>query len=535
MRNTVAEHKVRSLSSISEVKNQVVISPIILKKIYSSGSLKNCCEGVGFCIKNQIRDAMLTGVSRIVINGTEIPPHDVFVGKNGSRLRADMIDQDNRVCFPLGQDLQIHVSTEPLRKNQEHHISLSIDTDHFGMLSLDATDTVMETRAGQGSIPCVKDANYEMDIVHKRQEFVENFSGVKLHHIKHHSFDPALTRGNIENFTGVAQIPMGFAGPLKVNGEYAKGEFLIPLCASEGTLVASYNRGMKILNMSGGITTTIVEDQMQRAPVFVFESSRQARDFSLWLDEHMEEIRSQAESTSKVARLLDIEKYLASKFVYLRFNYYTGDAAGQNMVSMATFVACNWILAQYKEIKHFYMESNMATDKKCSQINTMNTRGKRVVAEFTVPRDILIHHMRVDPDTLVYHSQVANLGAFMAGSSSNGLHCANALAALFIATGQDVANVAEASTGLIYTEVTSEGDLYASLTLPSLIVATYGGGTGLPTQRECLDILGCYGQGKVKKFTEIVAAAALAGELSLASAISSLDWVTSHERLGKNR
>ncbi len=535
MRNTITEHKVRSLSSISEVKNQVAISPIILKKIYSSGSLMNCNDGVGFNIKNQIRDAMLTGVHRIAINGEEIPLHGIFLGKNGSRLRADMIHPDNAVCFPLGEDVQIHVSIDPLHKNQEHHISLSIDTEPFGTLSLDATDTVMETRADQSRIPCVKEANYDMDIVHKRQEFVENFSGVKLHHIKHHSFDPALTRGNIENFTGVAQIPMGFAGPIKVNGEYAKGEFLIPLCASEGTLVASYNRGMKILNMSGGITTTIVEDQMQRAPVFVFESSRKARDFSLWLDEHMDEIRNQAESTSKVARLLDIEKYLASKFVYLRFNYSTGDAAGQNMVSMATFVACSWILSQYKDIKHFYMESNMATDKKCSQINTMNTRGKRVVAEFTVPRDILIHHMRVDPDTLVYHSQVANLGAFMAGSSSNGLHCANALAALFIATGQDVANVAEASNGLIYTEVTPEGDLYASLTLPSLIVATYGGGTGLPTQRECLEILGCYGQGKIRKFTEIVAAVALAGELSLASAISSLDWVTSHERLGKNR
>jgi hydroxymethylglutaryl-CoA reductase (NADPH) len=535
MRNTITEHKVRSLSSISEVKNHVAISPIILKKIYSSGSLMNLDEGVGFHIKNQIRDAMLTGIYHVAINGTEIPLHDIFVRKNGSGMRADMIDSDNAVCFPLGENIEIFASVEPLHKIQEHHISLSFETDPFGRLNLDATDTVMETRIGQTRIPCVKEANYELDIVHKRQEFVENFSGVKLHHIKQHSFDPALTRGNIENFTGVAQIPMGFAGPIKVNGEHAKGEFLIPLCASEGTLVASYNRGMKILNMCGGVTTTIVEDQMQRAPVFVFESSRQARDFSLWLDENMDEIRRQAESASKVAKLLDVEKYLASKFVYLRFNYYTGDAAGQNMVSMATFVACSWILAQYKGIQHFYMESNFATDKKCSQINTLKTRGKRVIAEFTIPRDVLIHQMRVDPDTLVYHSQVANLGAFMSGSTSNGLHSANALAALFIATGQDVANVAESSTGLIYTEVTPGGDLYASLTLPSLIVATYGGGTGLPTQRECLEILGCYGQGKVKKLTEIFAAVALAGELSLAAAISSLDWVTSHERLGKNR
>jgi hydroxymethylglutaryl-CoA reductase (NADPH) len=143
--------------------------------------------------------------------------------------------------------------------------------------------------------------------------------------------------------------------------------------------------------------------------------------------------------------------------------------------------------------------------------------------------------MKVDPETLAHLSNVANLGAFMAGSSSNGLHSANALAALFIATGQDVANIAESSTGLIFAEVTPDGNLYVSLTLPSLIVATYGGGTGLPTQRECLEVLGCYGQGKVMKFAEIVAAVALAGELSLASALSSLDWVTSHERLGKNR
>jgi hydroxymethylglutaryl-CoA reductase (NADPH) len=394
---------------------------------------------------------------------------------------------------------------------------------------------ISESRSDRKRIPCIKEDNYGMGIIQKRQEFVEKFSGVKLEHIRHHSFDPALTRGNIENFTGVAQIPMGFAGPVKVNGEHAQGEFIIPLCTSEGTLVASYNRGMKLINASGGATVTIVEDHMQRAPVFVFKSTRQARDFALWLDGHFDEIREQAQAGSKVAKLLDIEKYLASKFVYLRFNYFTGDAAGQNMVSMATFLACAWIQANYKGIEHFYMDSNITTDKKCSQINTLRTRGKRVVAEITVPRGILMRQMKVDPETLVHLSNVANLGAFMAGSSSNGLHSANALAALFIATGQDVANIAESSTGLIYTEVTPDGDLYVSLTLPSLIVATYGGGTGLPTQRECLEVLGCYGQGRVMKFAEIVAAVALAGELSLASALSSLDWVTSHERLGKNR
>lgn len=535
MRNTNAEHRVIPLSSISEIKHPVTISPIILKKIYAGGSLKNLEEGVSFQIKNQMRDAVLISIHEMSINGMEIPLHEVFVVNNGTRVRADRVDRGNTVSFPLGESIDICARIYPLKKNQEHWICLSFEAEPYGVLSIDAVDTVLETRLGQTRIPCNKESNYDMEIIKERQDFIEEFSGVKLDHIKHHSFNPAITKGNIENFTGVAQIPMGFAGPIKINGEYAKGEFLVPLCTSEGTLVASYNRGMKLINLCGGVTTTVVEDHMQRAPVFVFESSRQARDFSLWLDEHIEEIREQAESASKVAKLIDIEKYLASKFVYLRFNYYTGDAAGQNMVSMATFLACSWILAQYKGIEHFYMDSNMTTDKKCSQINTLKTRGKRVIAEITIPRDILIHHMRVDPDTLVHLSQVANLGAFMAGSSSNGLHSANALAAMFIATGQDVANIAESSTGLIYTEMTHDGDLYVSLTLPSLIVATYGGGTGLPTQRECLDILGCYGQGKVKKFAEIVAAVALAGELSLAAAVSSLDWVTSHERLGKNR
>ncbi|MBN2298558.1 MAG: hydroxymethylglutaryl-CoA reductase, partial [Deltaproteobacteria bacterium] len=454
MRNQTTEHKLVSLSSVTEAKNQVTISPLILKKIYSTGSLKNLEDGVCFNIKNQMRDTLLTAVIGLSINDIEVPLNDVFVRNNGTRLKAEDIDYENTIPFPLGEDIEIFVQVDPLSKNQQHSIRLSFEAEPFGQLTLDAFDCVVETRVNQQKIPCNKEANYDLEIVRERQEFVENYTGTKLNHIKHHSFDPAVTKGNIENFTGVAQIPMGFAGPIKVNGEYAKGEFLIPLCTSEGSLVASYNRGMKVINLSGGVTTTIVEDQMQRAPVFVFESSREARDFALWLDQHMTEIREQAESSSKVAKLIDIEKYLASKFVYLRFNYYTGDAAGQNMVSMATFVACSWILAQYKEIKHFYMESNMATDKKCSQINTMNTRGKRVVAEFTIPRDILIQYMKVDPETLVYHSQVANLGAFIAGSSSNGLHAANALAALFLATGQDVANVAEAATGLLYTEVT---------------------------------------------------------------------------------
>src|SRR5262249_46337677 len=152
----------------------------------------------------------------------------------------------------------------------------------------------------------------------------------RLRHVNHYSIDPAALPGNIENFMGVAQVPIGLAGPLLVNGEHAQGEFYVPLATTEGTLVASYNRGMKTLHPSGGITCTVCSDAMQRAPVFIFENARQARDFGNWVKqpEVMDTIREVAEYTTRVGKLKSIEHYISNKFLYLRFNYYTGDAAG---------------------------------------------------------------------------------------------------------------------------------------------------------------------------------------------------------------
>jgi hydroxymethylglutaryl-CoA reductase (NADPH) len=206
------------------------------------------------------------------------------------------------------------------------------------------------------------------------------------------------------------------------------------------------------------------------------------------------------------------------------------------MVGRATFAACGWVMDHYPEpIQHFYLESNFATDKKASQVNVMRTRGKRVTAETVIDRDVLIQQMRVEPEQLHYHWNIGTIGAFLSGANNNGAHSPNAITAMFIATGQDVANVSESSAGVLYTNITDDGDLYISLTIPSLIVATYGGGTSLATQRECLELMDCYGKGKVHKFAEIVAAVALAGEISLGAAISSSDWVSSHEAYGRNR
>ena len=369
----------------------------------------------------------------------------------------------------------------------------------------------------------------------KRREFVADQTGVTLKHVAHYSVDPAQTAGNIENFISVAQVPMGLVGPLRVNGEHASGVFYVPMATSEGTLVASYNRGARLLSESGGATVTVVDDAMQRAPVFVFDDARQARAFGLWVEANFAQIAAQAESSTSIGKLRNIEQYAAARMRYLRFNYTTGDAAGQNMVGKATFVACEWIVANYPGINRYMLSGAMDTDKKHSQLNTLHTRGKRVIAEVTIPSALLQSTMNISAEALYKARAISQVGAFMAGSNNTGAHSANGITALFIATGQDVANVAESSAAIVYADLTDNGDYYLSITIPSLIIATFGGGTGLPTQKECLELLGCSGAGKVHKLAEIIGATVLAGEISLMSAVLAGDWVTSHDALGRNR
>jgi hydroxymethylglutaryl-CoA reductase (NADPH) len=513
----------------------MLIPSMLLKKLYTLGSLQNAEHGVQFALKNRLSDAELTGLKSLAIDGRPIALSEITLElADGKVLKPDQISAATPIAFPLRATVLLHTRLAPLPLGL-HEIEIAFETKPFGKLQFKVEDTISE-HAVQG-IRIPRDANddYGDAAIKQRQALIEHVSGTKPEHLWKYSFDPHATKGNIENFTGVAQVPIGFAGPLRINGEHAQGDFIVPLATTEGTLVASYNRGMKLMNLSGGVTVTVVADAMQRAPVFVFKDARAGREFAAWVQENFATIKDEAEATSSVAKLFNIDHYLSNKFVYLRFNYTTGDAAGQNMVGRATFAACSWILDNYQGIERFYLESNFATDKKASQINIMRTRGKRVTAEATIPRDVLIQHMRVEPESLAYHYGVASIGGFLSGVNNNGLHSANGITAMFIATGQDVANVSESSAGIMYVELTPARDLYMSLTIPSLIVATHGGGVGLPTQRECLEILGCVGRGKVNRLAEIVAAVALAGEISLAAAISSSDWVSSHEKYGRNR
>ena len=384
-------------------------------------------------------------------------------------------------------------------------------------------------------IPRCRENDYTHHMAAARRGFLRDQTGVDLSHVAQYSFDPSVLPGNIEQFIGVAQVPMGAAGPIRICGEHAQGDFYVPLATTEGSLVASYNRGMRLLTECGGVKTTVVEESMQRAPVFILRDAWEAREFGHWVNRHFDALKQAAEATTHSGHLINIGQYQVGPLRYLRFNYTTGDAAGQNMTSKATFAACQWMQKNYPGELKYILSGGIDTDKKHSHINMLLTRGKRVVAEAVLRRDIFKNLMGVDTREMFYSRQVQSTGAFLAGSSSISAHTANGLAALFIATGQDAANIAESQAAISYSQLLDNGDYYWSITLTSLIVATYGGGTGLPTQKQCLEMLGCYGSGKANKFAEICAGVVLAGETSLAGAVLHGDWVDAHEKLGRNR
>ncbi|MFW5929797.1 MAG: hydroxymethylglutaryl-CoA reductase [Halobacteriota archaeon] len=505
--------------------------------MYTYGSLENTEEGAAFEIKNRLRDADLTGVDRVEVDGRQIPLERVELHTRDGGVRAiDSVDKSDPIEFPVGRTVTVVLRDHELDEG-EHEIELEFTTRPFGELDLVVNDRLTDEPEPITRLPREEgEDNYTEEVARERREWLEDYADVSLEHLGSYSIEPSDTEGNIENFTGVAQVPVGVAGPLEVHGEHAEGEYPIPLATTEGTLVASYNRGIKALNLSGGVTSTVVDDRMNRAPVFAFETARDAREFRDWVDDHYDEIKRESEETSSIAELVEIEDYLTNNLAYLRFDYTTGDAAGQNMVSKATFAACNWMLDEYPGyVENFYLEGNFATDKKHSHVNTMHTRGKRVTAEAVIPEDVVVHHLGAEPESLDRHARIGTMGSFFSGANNNGLHAANGLAALFVATGQDEANIAESSAALIHAERTPGDKFRVSVTIPSLIVATYGGGTNIGTQKECLELMGCHGAGKAREFAEVAAGVVLAGELSLASAISASDWVTSHEVYGRNR
>jgi hydroxymethylglutaryl-CoA reductase (NADPH) len=382
-------------------------------------------------------------------------------------------------------------------------------------------------------LPKDRKNDYSKEAIESRIRFLSSMNGFRAKHLHKSSIDPVLTKGNIENIIGFAQIPVGVIGPLKVNGSHAKGEYFVPLGTTEGALIASFNRGSRVISLSGGANVAVVRDSIQRAPFFELENLFKAREFVAWIDNNFDTLKMIAENTTNYGKLLDYQTFNQGKIVYLRLNYSTGDAMGMNMISKATQEVCSFITSNFP-IVHFSLESNMAVDKKPAHINSILGRGKTVTAEVLVKGELISRFMHTSAKEIdnAYRKQI--IGGLMAGTLGANGHLVNGIAALFLACGQDIANIIESSVGYTYTEVVGD-DLYVSVNLPSLIVGTVGGGVSLPTQRECLELIGCYGTGKSKKFAEIAAATALAGEISLAAAIVAGDFITAHEKYGRNR
>lgn len=341
--------------------------------------------------------------------------------------------------------------------------------------------------------------------------------------------------GQIENYVGVVRVPVGIAGPLAVRGTAADGAFYVPLATTEGTLVLSVSRGAQAITAAGGAIVHASDPEVVRAPLFVFPDGNRARAAAHWVSAHIESIRPEAKSTTRHGRLLSIEPVLFGRRLVLRFVYSTGDAAGQNLVTLATHAACRWLRRQppFADLDFYTIESNLSHDKKLATISVAGRRGRRVDAEVTIPRAEVTRFLHVAPEDM---ARVAREGAYacaISGAVGAQAQFANVLAALFLATGQDVASVVESGSGLTIIETTRGGDLYASTTIPNLIVGSVGGGTRLPSQHECLSILGCAGSGRARKLAEIAGAAVLAGELSLVAALAADTFAPAHAAFGR--
>lgn len=339
---------------------------------------------------------------------------------------------------------------------------------------------------------------------------------------------PEELAGSIEGFVGFARIPIGVAGPVRINGSAARGDFFIPLATTEGSLVASYQHAFNAMNRAGGVSVLCTRERVGRAPCFEFANLAEAGEFATWLPSQFGGLQGIVSGRSRFCRLAEIQHSIVGNSVYLLLEFTTGDAAGQNMVTAAAQAVCAKLLEDMPvKPRRWWNESTMSGDKRATA-SAFRTRGRNVNAEIVLPAKYLGRYYQSEPAHFVRTWHQAMSGSAQIGAIGLQANVANTLAALFIACGQDVACVSEAVTGLTRVELTPEGDVYISVTLPNLIVGTVGGGTYLPTARECLTMMGCYGTGKVRKFAEICAALALAGELALVGVISSGAFAQAH-------
>ncbi|MEM8792358.1 MAG: hydroxymethylglutaryl-CoA reductase [Pseudomonadota bacterium] len=340
---------------------------------------------------------------------------------------------------------------------------------------------------------------------------------------------------NIETMIGTVKLPIGVLGPLRVNGLNASGEFFIPLATTEAALVASYARGAEAANRSGGIMTALLSEEMLRSPAFVFDGLHTAGLFVDWVVTNAERLKTVAEATTRHGKLITIEPMIDNEIVFLICRFTTGDASGQNMVTVAAQAICDEIVANCPiPIQNSFVEGNFSGDKKSSYFGVLRGRGRKVSASVSLPGDVVRQVLRSSVDKMLSYGRVANLGALMSGQIGAQAHYANGLAAFYIATGQDAACVAESAVGFTRMEE-RDGDLFCSVTMPNILVGAVGGGTGLPSQSAALNLIGLPEQERGAALAELVAALCLCGEISIVAAISAGHFTAAHQSLARDR
>ncbi|RHZ63608.1 hydroxymethylglutaryl-CoA reductase [Aspergillus thermomutatus] len=342
-----------------------------------------------------------------------------------------------------------------------------------------------------------------------------------------------------ENVIGYMPIPLGVAGPIKVNG---KSVFL-PMATTEGALVASTNRGCMAINAGGGVTALLLGDGMTRAPIARFSSLEEAGAAKRWLDSDagFQVIEDCFNATSRFARLQNIKTTVVGSDLYIRFTASTGDAMGMNMISKGVEQAVEAMRKHgFESMEIVSLSGNFCADKKPAAVNWIEGRGKTVSAQATIPGQVVQETLKTDVDTLVELNISKNLvGSAVAGALGGfNAHAANVVTAIYLATGQDPAqNVQSSSTLTVMKNV--GGDLQISVFMPSIEVGTVGGGTVLSPQKAMLGMMGVQGSDpeqpgrNAQELALLVASGVLAGELSLCSALAAGSLVKSH--LAHNR
>ncbi|HLD24819.1 MAG TPA: hydroxymethylglutaryl-CoA reductase [Patescibacteria group bacterium] len=369
--------------------------------------------------------------------------------------------------------------------------------------------------------------------VTERRQAVESALDVDLPNIGSFTLDELVAGSrNCENMIGATQVPLGIAGPLTlsdINNQKSKS-YYIPLATTEGALVASVNRGCKAITESGGAVVDSHRVGATRGPVFRVKNLKEHDRMYRYFKSNVDELNVIAQKTSHYIKLEKLLTRGVGRYRYVRFVFNTQDAMGMNMATIATQALVTHIEEKF-DVSCVALAGNFDIDKKPSWLNAIENRGTKVWAEVTIPARVLKTVLKTSAHK-VYDVWLAKcmIGSALAGSMAFNAQYANIVAALFLATGQDLGHVGEGSIGITTAEVVDDKDLYVSVTLPDLMVGVVGGGTGLSTQKEALSIVGAKTS---QEFAEVVGAAVLAGEISLLSSLAEGTLAKAHQTLAR--